>query len=144
MLLKGNEHLVRKSLASSSSSSSSPTTNGGMRKGRSVGTCAHVACTFLHVLVPICVLSRYLSTKISGSELSRKFAKSALLAGSFLLSRIVTAKSTGSQEQQNYVVTSQSLKGAIKHGLFPPPTPPHHPPLQKKKLPGNFLFSSSS
>ena len=37
---------------------------------------AHVACTSLHVPHPICMLSRCLSTKISASELSRKFIKS--------------------------------------------------------------------
>ncbi len=36
---------------------------------------------FLHVLVSICMLSRRLLTKISASELSRKFIKSALLVG---------------------------------------------------------------
>ncbi len=34
---------------------------------------AHVAYTFLHVWAPICMLSRCLATKISASELRRKF-----------------------------------------------------------------------
>ena len=41
----------------------------------------HVAHTFWHVLAPTCMLSRCLSTKISASELRRKFIKSALLVG---------------------------------------------------------------
>ncbi len=40
-----------------------------------------VARTFLHVLAPTCMPSRCLVTKISAPELSRKFIKSALLAG---------------------------------------------------------------
>ncbi len=38
----------------------------------------HVACTFLARLAPTCVLSQGLLKKISASELSRKFIKSAL------------------------------------------------------------------
>ncbi len=41
----------------------------------------HVAYMILHVWHPICMLSRCLLTKISASELSRKFIKSALLVG---------------------------------------------------------------
>ncbi len=37
-----------------------------------------IACTSLHVSCRFCVLSRWLSTKISASELRRKFIKSAL------------------------------------------------------------------
>ncbi len=39
----------------------------------------HIKCTFLRILAPIRMLSRCLVTKISASELSRKFIKSALL-----------------------------------------------------------------
>ena len=41
----------------------------------------HVAHTFSHVLVPTCMLSRCLVTKISAPELSQKLIKSALLVG---------------------------------------------------------------
>ena len=43
----------------------------------------HVACTFLHVWPPICMLGRCLVTTISASDLSRKFVKCALLVGYF-------------------------------------------------------------
>ncbi len=42
---------------------------------------ARVACTFLHVYAPICMLSRCFRDKVSASELRRKFIKSALLVG---------------------------------------------------------------
>ena len=57
-----------------------PTTNGGMQNGSSVEICARCIHVFAH-LAPIYMLSRCLLTKISASELSRKFIKSALLAG---------------------------------------------------------------
>ncbi len=42
---------------------------------------AHISYTFFARLAPSCMLSRCLFTKISASELSRKFIKSALLVG---------------------------------------------------------------
>ena len=42
---------------------------------------AHDAYTLLHVWHRFCMLSRRLATKISASELSRKFVRSALLVG---------------------------------------------------------------
>ena len=51
------------------------------KNGSSVGTCTCCVHVFFHVLVPICMLSRWLSTKISASELRRKFLKVALLVG---------------------------------------------------------------
>ena len=47
----------------------------------------HVACTFSHVWAPFRMLSRCLLTKISASELRRKFIMSALLVGEVLLYR---------------------------------------------------------
>ncbi len=41
----------------------------------------HIAHTFCARVAPICTLGRCLLTKISASELSRKFAKGALLVG---------------------------------------------------------------
>ncbi len=41
----------------------------------------HVACTFFARLVPILYAQSVLSNKISGSEIRRKFIKSALLVG---------------------------------------------------------------
>ncbi len=48
-----------------------PTTNRGMQNGSSVGTCARCMHVFARS-VPIRMLSRCLSTKISASELSRE------------------------------------------------------------------------
>ena len=42
---------------------------------------SHVACTFLHVWRPILHAQSMLIDKISASELSRKFIKSALSVG---------------------------------------------------------------
>ncbi len=51
-----------------------------MQNGSSVGTYTHCIHVFA-CLAPICMLSRCLSLKISASELSRIFIKSALLVG---------------------------------------------------------------
>ncbi len=74
---------VSQKLASSSSPPrvENPTTNGGMQNGSSVGIhthCIHVFCTFGADFFAQSVLIN----KISASELSRKFSKTALLVGS--------------------------------------------------------------
>ncbi len=51
-----------------------------MQNGGSVVIRISCIQIFAH-LVPICMLNRSLLTKISASELSRKFIKSALLVG---------------------------------------------------------------
>ncbi len=59
-----------------------PATKGGMQNESSVGLCTRCMHAFAR-LVPICKLSRCLLTKISASELRRKFIKSVLLVGHF-------------------------------------------------------------
>ncbi len=58
-----------------------PTTNGGMQNGCSVRIRTRRMQVFWHVWRRFGMLSRFLSTKISPSELSQKFVKSALLVG---------------------------------------------------------------
>ncbi len=62
-------------------SSSCPTTNGGTQNGSSVGICTH-CIRVLARSAPICNAQWVLINKISASELSRNFIKSALLVGS--------------------------------------------------------------
>ncbi len=59
-----------------------PTTNGGMQMEAQLEYIpVHIANTFFARSAPICKLSWCLLTKISASELSKKFNKSALLVG---------------------------------------------------------------
>ena len=57
-----------------------PTTNGGTQNGSRVGICTRWVHVFA-LLASICMLSRCLLNRISASEISPKFIKSALLVG---------------------------------------------------------------
>ncbi len=62
---------------------SSPTTNGGIENGMSVGICTHCIPVFAR-WAPDLHAQSVIINKISASELSQKFIKSALLVGSLL------------------------------------------------------------
>ena len=98
-----------------------PTTNGGVQNGRSVGTCTrctHVFCTFWQ---RICMLSRCSVTKISASELRRKFIKSALLVGFFFFLFSFLKKWLASL----LLGSNQSSVRPSCHFFFPSPLSPH-------------------
>ena len=106
----------------------SPTTNGGMQNGTSVGECTGCIHVFER-LAPICMLSRCLVTKISASELSRRFVKSALLVGVSLHPRMLLSHSLLSSHPL-------PLRFSLTQKHLPPP-----PQLANWVTP--FLLSSS-
>ena len=83
-----------------------PTNNSGMQNGSSVGIYTQCIHVFAH-FAPICTLCRALINKISPSELSRKFIKSALLVGK------------GERE----VFLGVVILGTFRNGVPPPPLP---------------------
>ncbi len=98
-----------------------PTTNCVVCKnGSSVGIYTHCIHIFAR-LVPICVLSRCLSTEVSASELTRKFIKSVLLVGCVLLSEffcIASKRGEVFSRCQKVVVVLQCTEQEEKKLLF--------------------------
>ncbi len=103
-----------------------PTTNGGMQHESLVGTRTHCIHVFARLAL-ICKPSRCLLTKISASELSRKFIKSALLVGySTKMLHVMPLYSSTSMHVACYVSKTSFISRDFTVLLYPahPPTLP--------------------